>query len=115
MHPRIKFWMDINEGLLKVAEDGLERARKALRPRRHGSFASRHPGPDSPMWNLLAAHLRDELRPYGAKVRLARYLGIPRQRLTDYLTGRRRLPDAEMTLQLFYWLSEKKSGRDLSM
>ncbi|WP_334319424.1 hypothetical protein OH491_12235 [Termitidicoccus mucosus] len=52
---------------------------------------------------------------HGAKARLARYLGIPRQRLQDFLHSRSRLPDAEITLRLLHWLSEKRSGRDLSL
>jgi len=59
--------------------------------------------------------LRDELKPYGAKARLARYLGIPKQRLTDYLKGLRRMPDAETALQMLNWLAQKRAGRDLSL
>jgi hypothetical protein len=67
------------------------------------------------MWNVCATMLRRALRPYGAKARLARYLGIPRQRLNDYLTGRSRLPDAELTLRLLHWLTARLAGRDLSL
>jgi plasmid maintenance system antidote protein VapI len=67
------------------------------------------------MWNVLAARLRDRTRPYGAQARLARYLGVPRQRLHNFLVGRSRLPDAELTLRLLHWLAEAESGRDLSL
>src|SRR6266542_3123251 len=73
------------------------------------------PAGDSPMWNICAALLREELRPLGAKVRLARYLGIPKQRITNFLTGHNRLPDAELTLQMLNWLAQKRAGRDLSI
>lgn len=64
---------------------------------------------------MLAALLRPELKAYGDKARLARYLGLPRQRITEFLTGRtKRLPDAEITLRLLHWLAAKRSGRDLS-
>ena len=67
------------------------------------------------MWNACATILRRALRPYGAKARLARYLGIPRQRLNDFLNQRSRLPDAELTLRLLHWLTEFRAGRDLSL
>ena len=56
--------------------------------------------------------LQAELRTKNAKVLLARYLGIPKQRLTDYVVTRTRLPDAELTLQLLTWVAEKRAGRD---
>lgn len=93
----------------------MEDARKRTRPRRHASYSTVRPGPATPFWNLLAQELRAELRPLGSKVRLARYLGIPKQRLNDFLTGNSRMPDAELTLRMFHWLAEKRAGRDLSL
>jgi hypothetical protein len=46
---------------------------------------------------------------------LARYLGIPKQRLTDFLKGGRRMPDAETMLQMMEWLAQKRTGLDLSL
>ncbi len=102
----------------EVAKQAVRQAgqvKRALRPGRRGAYATRRPGGDSPMWNVCAALLRAELAPYGAKVRLARYLGVPRQRLDDFLIGRRRLPDAELTLLMLHWLAEKRAGRDVSL
>ncbi|HEX2854596.1 MAG TPA: hypothetical protein VHO24_15300 [Opitutaceae bacterium] len=67
------------------------------------------------MWNVCAKLLRDQLTSHGAKVRLARYLGLPKQRLNDFLTGRSRLPDAEVMLRLLHWLGERAEGRDPSL
>jgi hypothetical protein len=64
------------------------------------------------MWNVCATLLRRELRKYGAKAQLARYLGVPRQRLQDFLKSRSRLPDAELTLRLLHWLTEHRAGRN---
>jgi DNA-binding transcriptional regulator YiaG len=64
------------------------------------------------MWNALAARLRDHTRAYGSQARLARYLGVPRQRLHNFLAGRSRLPDAELTLRLLHWVAEAEAGRD---
>ncbi len=67
------------------------------------------------MWNACVALLREQLRPLGSKARLARYLGVPRQRLQDFLTANSRLPDAELTLLMLNWLAEKRAGRDPSI
>ena len=69
--------------------------------------------PANPMWDMFRAQLQSTLAPLGAKARLARYLGVPRQRITDYLKGRR-LPDCEMTLRLLHWLSATRAGHDPS-
>jgi hypothetical protein len=113
--PRLKLWLEVGGLLANAAEAGARRAAKALRPKRRGAYLTRKPGAESPLWNLCAAHLQAELAPLGAKVRLARFLGIPKQRLHDYLTGRTRLPDAELTLQMLNWLAHKRAGRDLSL
>ena len=115
IHPRILFWLEIGGFLYDTTERVMSSAKQALRVRRRGSYATRRPGEESPLWNVCAELLRAELRPFGAKVRLARYLGIPKQRLNDYMTGRNRLPDAEITLQMLNWLAEKRAGKDLSL
>jgi len=111
-HPRIQLWLEIAGALTDAAEAGYRRAHAALRSRRTGAYLTRRPGADSPMWNACVSLLRVELKAYGAKARLARYLGIPRQRLNDFLTGRSRLPDAELTLRMLHWLAETGAGRD---
>jgi hypothetical protein len=115
IHPRIKLWLDLGGLLYTAAEAAAKETQKALRPRRRGSYATRRPGTDTPLWNVCAGLLRDELQPYGAKARLARFLGLPRQRLNDFLRGRSRLPDAELTLQMLTWLAQQRAGRDLSL
>lgn len=115
LNPRLAAVLALGGLLYDVTEAAARSTRKALRPRRTASYATRRPGVDSPLWNELASALRAELKPYGTKVRLARYLGIPKQRLADYLTGRRRLPDAELALRLLHWLAVKRTGRDLSI
>ena len=114
LHPRLSLLLGFGELIYEAAEAAGQAAHKALRSRRPASYATRRPGVDSPMWNQMAAAVRAELTPLGAKVRLARYLGIPKQRLNDFLKGRSRLPDAELTLRLLHWLGEKRAGRDLS-
>lgn len=119
VHPSLGRWMELGlfmaEEAVKLAARNAAQVKRALRPGRRRAFATRRPGAETPMWNVCVALLRQELAPFGAKVRLARYLGIPRQRLNDFLTGRRRLPDAELTLLMLHWLAEKRAGRDVSL
>jgi hypothetical protein len=114
IHPQLRFWLEIGGALAQVAEAGAKRAGRALR-RRPRSYTVRRPGGTTPLWNACAAMLEAELKPVGAKTRFARMLGIPRQRLNDFLNGRTRLPDAELTLQMLTWLADKRSGRDRSL
>ena len=67
----------------------------------------------TPLWNVFAAELDRALKKPGSRARLARYLGMPRQRITDFTKGRR-LPDAETTLRLLHWLAAVEAGRDPS-
>ena len=114
-HPRLVLWLDLGEALAVAASTGAKRLTLAMRPRRKGSYKTRRPGYDTPMWNVCATLLAAELRIRGRKVRLARYLGIPRQRLHDFLRGRSRQPDAELLLRMLHWMAEKRVGRDLSL
>lgn len=98
-----------------AAEAGFHRAQRATRRRNSRSGHARRPGADSPLWNAFAAELRAALVPHGSQARLARYLGLPKQRLTDFLSGRRRLPDAEITLRLLHWYTAQRTGRDPSV
>jgi transcriptional regulator with XRE-family HTH domain len=115
LHPRLKLWMDLGALLADAAEAAAKQAKKQLRPRRQGSYLTKRPGDDTPMWNACAVLLREELKPYGAKVRLARFLGIPKQRLSDYLKNGSRMPEAETLLQILNWLAQKQAGRDISL
>ena len=115
VHPRLQVWLDIGGMLYDSAESLAKSAKHLMRTRRRGGYGTRRPGMDSPMWNICAAQLRAELTPIGSKVRLARFLGIPKQRLNDFLKAESRLPDAELTLQLLNWLAQKRAGRDISL
>ena len=115
IHPRLKVWLQLGGLLYDAAELAAQSAKRLLRERRRGSYRTRRPGVESPMWNICAEQLRAELKPVGSKVRLARFLGIPKQRLNDFLKANARLPDAEVTLQLLNWLAQKRAGRDLSL
>ena len=111
----LDLWLDLGDALAVAAVTGASRVHLALRPRRKAAYKTRRPGYDTPMWNVCATLIKAELLARGSKVRLARYLGIPRQRLQDFLRGRSRQPDAELLLRMLHWMAEKRAGRDLSL
>ena len=108
-------WLDIGDALFAAGEKLVDEARQKMRSRRWQSYHTVRPGAATPLWNILAAQVRTELAAHGSKVRLARYLGVPRQRLHNFLTDSSRMPDAELTLRMLHWLAEKRAGRDLSL
>jgi hypothetical protein len=72
------------------------------------------PGRDTPLWNQLVRQVAPMLRKRGSKVKLARLLGISRQRLHICLKSRTGALDAERTLFLLAWLAAERRGRPLS-
>lgn len=62
------------------------------------------------MWNELRQIVRFHVRKHGEKVLLARHLGLPKQRIYDFLRAGAAMPDAERTLQLLAWLAGR-AGR----
>ena len=114
-HPRLEAVLAASGMIMEApafaARFAQRQLHRATRPRRRQTL---RPGIDTPLWNSLAQALRARLTRYGDKARLARFLGVPRQRLDDFLRGRRSLPDAERTLLLLHWLVAKNSGKDLS-
>ena len=98
------------EAAAKLIQTSLHKARRARQPRRGDTLK---PGVHTPLWNELAAAVRNELTRYGEKARIARVLGLPRQRVNDFLRRRSYLPDAERALLLLVWLQLRREGRDL--
>ena len=98
----------------KPADKGAARAarqkyREATRERRGSAL---HPGPDTPLWNELAAIAQKLLKRRGEKANLARYLGLPRQRVHLLLVAKTACPDAERALQLLAWVNARRAGRN---
>lgn len=112
--PSSRVWVEL---AIEIADAAAHEARRRLRrrPERPGAFKTRRPGPSTPLWNRCRETLKHELRHHGAKTRLARHLGIPKQRVTDFLRGHRRMPDAETLLGILEWVAAKQRGRDESL
>ena len=75
---------------------------------------TRRPGPGTPLWSELVRQARPHLRKRGEKVKLARILGLPRQRIQDCIKARTACLDAERTLLLLCWVACRQQGRDLT-
>jgi hypothetical protein len=98
-------------GVLVAAAEATARAVKQARAKARGPRGETlHPGPETPLWNELSLVLRNQKWKWGEKANLARILGVPRQRVDDYIMGHRRLPDAERTLLLLHWLAARQKG-----
>ena len=113
--PQLNLWLQLGDLLVEGARIAAKQAKQKLKRKRKGSYLSKHPGEETPMWNTCVGLLQQELKPRGSKVRLARYLGVPKQRITDYVTNGSRMPDAETLLRMLHWLAEKRAGQDLSL
>ena len=95
-------------GAQAAARAARQKYREATRERRGSAL---HPGPDTPLWNELAAVAQKLLKRRGEKAKLARYLGVPRQRVHLLLVAKTACPDAERALQLLAWINARRAGR----
>ena len=116
LHPKMELPAALSLLLFEAASASVRAAaRKLNRPdTRPRPGQTLRPGSGTPIWNELVKETQPYLRKRGDKVKLARILGIPRQRLNDYLHARTACPDAERTLLLLCWLSCRQQGRKLS-
>ena len=111
LHPRLALLEGLAEGLVYAAQESAKVARKNYKERsRVARGATLRPGLETPLWNELAAEARRLIRHYGEKANLARYLGLPRQRVHQYLMDKSAGPDAERTLLLLAWVHARRSG-----
>ena len=85
-----------------------EHANRKHRPPERG--LTLRPGAETPMWNEIRQRLRHHLQARGAKAVLAREIGLPRQRLNQFLHEGSAMPDAERTLMLVAWLLRQESA-----
>lgn len=110
IHPKLDVPMAMADGLIEVARELARLANaKITARRRHRRGATLRPGIDTPMWNALALAARGSLRKYGEKSQLGRILGVPPQRVHEFLMSRAAMPDAERTLLLLCWLAQRRT------
>jgi hypothetical protein len=111
-----RWYIDLpTDALVALARESIRAARRlAKAPRRQRRGQTLRPGPDTPLWNELARAVECHLKRRGEKVRLARILGITRQRLHLLIVAKSAYPDAERALLLLVWLQARRRGRDLA-
>lgn len=101
-------------GILIVDATGtlvLEAGRRFRRSSVTSRGTTLRPGHGTPLWNIVRRQLKPYLARYGDQTKLARTLGLPRQRINEFVTGGGRMPDAERTLQLIVWLLGVRRAR----
>lgn len=111
LHPRLRAASEVTEGLVQLTQVLARAAARAVRPERAPRNATLRPGPGTPMWNALVLTIRPHLRRRGEKSNLGRELGVPPQRIHEYFVARTATPDAERTLQVLHWLTQRGSSR----
>ena len=116
LHPRIVMVGELAGALFEAAAFTARAAARAgkrlTHPPKRG--CTLRPGAGTPLWNELVRRARPHLQRRGEKAKLARILGLPRQRLQDFLKATRSTPDAERTLLLLCWLAAREQGRELT-
>lgn len=110
---RLGWAADLGAGLLDLVVDLAKSARHLFEIQDYGFKGGKtlRPGVETPLWNQLRRRLRPHLRKYGRQALLGRQLGLPRQRINAYVTGRTQMPDAERTLQILVWLIIEENAR----
>ena len=112
---RLRQLMSLIDLLVLAAEESARAARKVYKERtRQRRGVTLRPGVQTPLWNELARAAREQLTRYGDRARLARILGVPRQRVDQYLRAKSACPDAERTLLLLAWVQTRRNGRDFA-
>ncbi len=105
-HPSLRPAIEIAELLAREASRSIRQDwRSRNRWRRYDQTL--RPGIYTPLWNALAAEVDRLLIRHGTKAELGRYLGVPRQRVHDYLKARSAMPDAERVLRLVAWVAAR--------
>jgi hypothetical protein len=109
-HPRLEAALAMGGALAAAAEATARAVKRTRAQARESRGETLHPGPETPLWNELASALRNQKWAYGEKANLARVLGVPRQRINDFIIDGKRMPDAERTLLLLHWLAARRQG-----
>ena len=108
---RLNTLFGIADGLMSLGDAALLAATKAYKKHtRKSRGGTVRPGPETPLWNELAAETRRLIRKHGEKANLGRFLGLPRQRIHQFLMEKSAGPDAERTLLLLVWVNAKRRG-----
>ncbi|WP_438480519.1 hypothetical protein [Oleiharenicola lentus] len=101
--------------LIEVAWENLRKVAHTKKPeKKRKPSLTLQPGPDTPVWNELVKSAAPYLAKRGQKVKLARLLGLPRQRIHQLLVEGSACADAERTLLLLAWVYAQQTGQEWS-
>ena len=113
LHPRLRQLEPLTDALTVAAQATAKAVRRKYRETtRKKGYTALRPGSETPLWNELARACEAQLTRYGEKARLARILGVTRQRVHLLLVSKTACADAERTLQLLAWLADRHKGVD---
>lgn len=113
-NPHLNFIGDTLLALFDASAAAIRVTARQVR-RQRGLFQTLHPGKSTPLWNELVRSAQPFLIKRGSKVRLARFLGVPRQRLQVCLKAGSACLDAERTLLLLCWVTARQQGREIDL
>jgi transcriptional regulator with XRE-family HTH domain len=119
LHPTMEPIGIVLDGMLEAAvyasRQALLRKNRKL-PRKHSTKGlTLRPSDRTPLWNELRERLRNQTWKHGEKAKLARRLGLPRQRISEFLSSGSMMPDAERTLWLLLWLQARENGKEIPL
>jgi hypothetical protein len=110
---RMRGLLELCDILEMAARESSKELLKTYRRRTRKSLGGTlRPGPETPLWNEFARIAAGQLNRYGDKAKLARILGVPRQRVNEYLVSRTACPDTERTLRLLVWILARQAGKN---
>lgn len=105
--------VNVTTALLDTVSTLAAQAYRDFRGARRGRitrFQTLRPGDCTPLWNEMRQQLSIHLKRRGAQASLARTLGLPRQRVNEFVTRKAQMPDAERTLMLLAWLAARAAA-----
>ena len=114
LHYSLDLTLDLLDGLFQAAMEASRISAKYAathyRKSQPAVGLTLHPGDQTPLWNQLREQIRFHTQGYGDKANLARCMGLPRQRLQEFLKAGSAMPDAERTLWLLCWVNALEKG-----
>ncbi len=108
----IELLTEIAEAAFIASRESIEKHQTSKRRKSGPNRQSMRPGIDTPLWNELRKRIQFHTSKHGAKAVLARELGLPRQRLHQFLREGSAMPDAERTLLLLGWLIQQEKASE---
>ena len=113
IHPKLEMLDSVMESLIGVARETLLQTARLAHRRSGKAGEGLKPGADTPLWNELRRRIANQLGKRGEGARLARFLGVSRQRLHLMIKANSAMPDAERVLLLLAWIIARDQGKDL--